>query len=206
MKETPIIFSGPMVTAILNGQKTMTRRVIKDQESVEPILDDPTKGNWVHRNTLHPCDYACTLEPFDLCPYGKLGDRLYVRESFAVMNKKAFDAHRPAPFGLRYKADPETSPHLVFRPSIHMPRWASRITLEITGVRVERLQEINEYGARKEGIRETLLSHVVDKGGSTTTVATARDTFLELWDKINGKKYPWKSNPWVWVIEFQKLT
>lgn len=167
MKERPILFSSEMVKAILDGRKTQTRRAIRDQEGVEPMLDSPNKGNWVHRDTLHPCDYTCTGEPFELCPYGKVGDRLWVREKWRVGSTE------------------------------------SRITLEITGVRVERLQDISGGDVVAEGVfqqtpRNSHRSEVVDRNYLCSI-------FHDRWDAINGKKHPWASNPWVWVVEFKKI-
>ena len=215
MKERPILFSTPMVQAVLDDSKTMTRRVIKDQESVEPRLDDPGKGNWVHRNTLHPCDYACTNEPFELCPYGKVGDRLWVRES-------GWQPKDPTPRDIREGAD--TWPKYIYtadgisdiekeqfknwgwksKPSIFMPRWASRINLEITGVRVERLQEITEEDAKAEGvpIDDSPCDHVRFSCADVRCLGPGyKASFCELWQHLNAKRgFGWDVNPWVWVI------
>jgi len=102
-----------------------------------------------------------------------------------------------------YTADgecPEPDAYPFSRPSIHMPRWASRIALEITNVRVERLQDISEEDAQAEGVPKSITQY-----GLTIDYENYREPFIELWDKINGKKHPWASNPWVWVVEFRKI-
>jgi hypothetical protein len=175
MKQHPILFSTPMVQAILDGRKTMTRRVMKVQPEafcggvMRPLLTT--------------------------CPYGWIGDRLWVRETWQQGQRNGSD------LVLFYKAshEKEVDEDIKWKPSIFMPRWASRITLEITGVRVERLQEIKEKDAKAEG-SPTLK-------GCQHTLKGYRYllSFERLWDSINGKKYPWSSNPWVWVIKFKKL-
>lgn len=184
-RERPIIFNGDMVRAILEGRKTMTRRVVK--------IDSPT----LEFDTCTPYWPTCTGKGGDFirvpCPYGQPGDRLWVRETwgsgFTDMNFKTLTK------GAKYKADYPDDTKFTggkWRPSIHMPRWASRITLEITNVRVERLREIDEEEARAEGFLNN-------------NWATARGNFALLWDEINGPG-SWDKNLWVWVIEFKKLT
>lgn len=157
MKERPILFSGPMVRAIREARKTQTRRVVKE---IDP--DEFVSSN--EADNLALC-----------CPYGAVGDRLWVRETWQGNQGD-----------IRYGADGDSlHGYNGWRPSIFMPRWASRITLEVTGVRVERVQEISEEDAQAEGV-----AHRCD--------------YKVVWDAINGKKYPWSSNPWVWVIEFKR--
>jgi hypothetical protein len=171
MKEHPIIFSAPMVRAILEGRKTMTRRVLKPQ---------PT--DWVPDNIKQKLliQYAC--------PYGRPGDKLWVRETWATCGFVT----------VAYRADGKTPNWLnQWRPSIFMPRRLSRIALEMTSVRVEKLQEITEGDAINEG--------VYDKESFGIHWAATRapiPTFKKLWDSINSKKYSWSSNPFVWVISF----
>lgn len=130
------------------------------------------------------------------CPYGTPGDRLWVRETWFCDNPATAQDALSRMEGVYFKAT-EASPHLFkWRPSIFMPRWASRITLEIAGVRVERLQEITEEDARAEGVDAHPPSAIDDR--------IYRRPFEVLWDSINGKIYPWASNPWVWVIEFKR--
>jgi hypothetical protein len=164
--------STEMVKAILDGRKTQTRR---------------TRGLEVVNRSL---DFAIKCQ----CPYGRPGDRLWVRESFYVQP----DIYRPdKPSPIHYKADEDTGclEDYVFKPSIFMPRWASRITLEITRIRAERVQDISEEDCIAEGIKDSGLG-VVDLLLS----------YAVLWDSINAKRgYSWESNPWVWVIEFKRL-
>lgn len=166
-KERPILFSGPMVRAILDGRKTQTRRMIKPDWSRCLDLDDPD-------------DRKAAVER---CRHGKLGDRLWVRETFAIHGGE-----------IAYAA---TDQHLVgcdrWKPSIHMPRRASRIVLEIAGVRVERLNEISRGDAMAEGCPHSNLAY-----GQNPC-----DWFRELWKSTNGPE-SWAANPWVWVIEFRK--
>ena len=164
MKEIPILFSSPMVRAILDGRKSQTRRVVK---------------------SLH------------LCPYGEKGSILWVRETFVALSKD----------NILYRADdryPDSITPLKWKPSIFMPRWASRITLEITGVRVERLQDISEEDALTEGC-ENYLCGGYDFSYHGYECKPAVANYRRLWDSINGKKYPWKSNPLVWVISFRRI-
>ena len=175
MKERPILFSGPMVRAILDGRKTQTRRVVKPQPDwIRPRVSDDGIAHGY-----------CGSGPTDgiKCPYGTVGDRLWVRESWAksgeVGDATEYRADNPDPIGAKW------------RPSIHMPRWASRIDLEITGIRVERLQEISERDAMAEGCEYL-------------TNSVARSNFVKLWISINGQD-SWSANPWVWVIEFKRI-
>ena len=164
MTERPILFSAPMVRAILDGNKTQTRRVVKlKPDYMETFLRLPNK-------------VAC-------CPYGQPGGRLWVRETFE-------DCESALHSCVLYRADGGT-PGTKWTPSIHMPRWASRITLEITGVRVERLQDISEEDAISEGTPFPCGGWV---GG-----------YQKLWESIHGPG-SWDLNPWVWVVEFKRVT
>ena len=203
MKERPIIFSGEMVRAILDGRKTQTRRVVKPQpESNDQITFwhwDEAKnpdwaGLWYSKQGQH------TREGRHIhCPCGKLGERLWVRETFVALPTdllKECDIVTGRGYSVAYRANGEPPkaiwPNLKWKPSIFMPRWASRITLEIVNVRVERLQEISEGDA-------------VAEGTAVVYMQTHKTTFHQLWDAINGKRAPWSSNPLVWVIEFKVL-
>jgi len=183
-----------MVRAILEGRKTKTRRVVKFDESGRVRLG---KRCW------HIEDPNVILG----CPYGQPGDRLWVREAWsqfaprpkpgagvpenACIDYRADYSASALRRGLDSDGDPYKPPS--WCPSIHMPRWASRINLEITDVRVERLQDISEDDARAEGINNPLGS-------------LALNIFPSLWDSINLKRgYGWDSNPWVWVVEFKRL-
>lgn len=191
MKDHPILFSDPMVRAILEGRKTQTRRVVKGaaQEAMNrdvPHLEEDGGARWLAR-----------------CPYGQPGDRLWVREaamiephsgSVGMVGGARFC--RPGPGGLpqamevKFRAD---YPHPEFlrgwTPSIHMPRWASRITLEITGIRFQRLQDIGQGDACAEGC---------------PPFYEPIDWYSGLWEELNGPG-SWQANPWVWVVEFKRI-
>ncbi|AJW97491.1 hypothetical protein BM43_3160 [Burkholderia gladioli] len=221
MKERPILFSAPMVRAILDGRKTQTRSIVKSSRAwpIEFVggsgdrgdpscygFEDPNTAQWW---TLAP---SCAVDSNQIpCPHGQPGDRLWVRETWA-----AFDAdgmHPGKPHDLRDGPWPiiaygvaKDFPKGTARPAIHMPRWASRITLEITSVRVERLQDISEADAIAEGIEHTSDGFSVDEGRHFHA-ARARDSFASLWDGLNeARGHGWEANPWVWVIEFRRIT
>jgi len=213
VKERPILFSGPMVRAILAGTKTQTRRIVKPQPQL-------AGGSF----------YA------DGCPYGASGGRLWVRETWRSWERTcredddrgeehtcsahcrqtyvAYEAtprvgYRPVPDRARItyldESTPlERDPHLLgpWKPSIHMPRAFSRIVLEVTSIRAERLQNITEIGAENEGLTE------IAWGVYTNGHEDTRDpikAFRWLWDEINGDRASWASNPWVWVVGFRRL-
>ena len=206
-KERPILFSGPMVRAILEGKKTQTRRVVKRQCDMEFDPADPHFGPyWL--------SYATEAEGEDAkvrCPYGEPGDSLWVRETWAVPHE--YDAMAPSEIGASapwHYAATEDLGGLRKRQSIFLPRRGSRITLEITGVRVERLQQISEADATAEGIAELSLQD--GEHGAWWSAApdrrlhsrTPRGAFFRLWRSIHGKG-SWDANPWVWVVEFQRV-
>lgn len=207
IKERPILFSGPMVRAILEGRKTVTRREVKKQAA----LDCLAAG-------FEPAFLALPGNA-DLCPYGKPGDRLWVRETFIDLRGTGVE-HRPDLDGLlqryAYAADCRPGSHsdearkdfgLKYKPSIHMPRAACRILLEITDVRVERLQDISEDQAKAEGVR--LYTDHAELGdwwhveGIETYSADPRKSFELLWSSVGGD---WAANPWCWVVEFKRVT
>lgn len=204
--ERPILFSGSMVRAILDGKKTMTRRVIKPQPEMEldgEILPDGTGGY----------GWEPVLPPWSKWPY-QVGDRLWVRETWTLWEDPE-DGHDWVLYRAGGRMSFPNIEHLdmprdpfadKWRPSIFMPRWASRIMLEITGVRVERVQDITEGDAREEGITDggCLNCGEHEPCGCDNPQPDARDAFIWLWDSINGKTCPWSSNPWVWVISFKK--
>lgn len=176
MKERPILMSAPMVRAILNGSKTQTRRAMKPDGKLRIDVVSPADGGPPR------------------CPYGIPGDRLWVREAWAPHPQDTSTAF--------YRATVEAEPGFPvwsspWRPSIHMPRWASRITLEITRLRVERLQDITDEDLEREGLQEVIDAGVDHDG-------TPRDAWRALWTAINGSE-SWTANPWVWVIEFKKV-
>lgn len=202
MKEKPILFSGPMIRSLLAGTKTVTRRVVKPETyGGESGLQFEFPG-W--HGSLGAKRFAD-----EYCNFGKVGDRLWVRETwqqvYPVRNGQWHTASNVKEgFGkILYAADTDRDEPPKWRPSIFMPRWASRITLEIVGVRCERLQEITEAEAQQEGLSPTMLSvdEMLTNHAAYSTVAS----FRELWDGLNGKKFPWQSNPWVFVISFKRI-
>ena len=199
MKERPILFSGAMVRALLDGSKTQTRRIAKmrvcgNKMIPIPADDDPDWVQFVAENT-----------------YGQPGDRLWVRETFSDIYGAGGDEERRKE-EVMYRADGETDPYVIggrWTPSIHMPRWASRILLEIVSVRVERLQDISEADAKAEGIGPHEVRQFAIFGLSATErAAVYRDAavgpFQGLWQQINGAG-SWDANPWVWVVEFNRV-
>jgi len=198
MKTKPILFSGAMVRALLAGTKTQTRRLLRTSPHVkgEPERAHAGCGGGWHFTRPGGCEWHVD------CPYGVPGDRLWVRESIEL-----------------HHVDPETERAIVFYvadgapcfaidtwcwqrarlPSIHMPFGVRRITLEVTDVRVERLMDISEDDARAEGVEP-------DFGNAHTCASRDyRRTFERLWHEINGKRAPWESNPWVWVVSFKRV-
>lgn len=196
MKERPILFSGPLVKALLAGAKTQTRRLVNPQPAA-PFVD------------------------LESCPYGLPGHRLWVRENWAIYHDHAAkvgkeealrDAREHMPWAhIMFQADANgghAEEHRVgdrWRPSIHLPRWASRITLEVTEVRVQRLQDISEEDAKAEGVTTESLPGKLNGKPATLYPMTHRQAFTWLWDTINGKRAPWASNPWVWCVSFRRL-
>lgn len=206
MKERPILFSGSMVRAILAGTKTQDRRVVKPQPGEGAHVE--TMRASLTRSGSKPVFAATWDAPSDdgstmsLCPYGQPGTKLWVRETWAVPHR--YDGHGPSNIpvlGVRtHYAATEERGGLRWRPSIHMPRWASRITLEITGVRVERLHDISEADAMAEGVNV----HPDHHGKPRTSIYSPVQAYRALWESINGQG-SWAVNPWVWVISFHRL-
>lgn len=191
MKERGIIFNAEMVRAILDGRKTQTRRIIKNVMPDNGIwLKKPTKTR--SGTTTHVLD----APKHNLCPLGKVGDRLYVRETFktGVCTEST----------IAYKATHKSSDleegwyeEIKWTPSIHMPRRYSRITLEITDVRVERLMDAGDTEFKAEGYPlERELT-----GGSMDPFCW----FRNLWDSVSPINFKYEDNPWVWVIEFKRI-
>ncbi|MGC6864813.1 hypothetical protein ACP0H8_12165 [Pseudomonas aeruginosa] len=202
-RERPILFNDQMVRAILEGRKTVTRRAVKGLQIPTEDKTTPHEGlRWsalgqrhlrygfnVFGSTEEEC--AHELARCGVCPFGKPGDRLWVRETFADIGCR-----------LTYRADLYDGAHCMVKkwiPSIHMPLLASRILLEITAVRVERLQDISEEQARAEGYPA---ERECETGGSGLD---AWLWFRSLWGEINGPE-AFTANPWVWVIEFKRVT
>ena len=173
MKERPILFSLPMIKAILEGRKTMTRRLLKQQPL--DIMPMNAPNEWVTLDTKEPTPHGKIIK----CRFGVPGDCLWVRETFHI------DEGDNIPF---YKASEEHHEIFKWKPSIFMPRWASRITLEITNVRVDKLVTLDYNDAIKEGFESV-------------------EQFKILWDKINSKKENclWQNNPYVWILEFRRM-
>lgn len=197
MIERGMIFNAEMVRAILDGRKTQTRRIVKLQPD-EDGLAKVTNGPWVD-----------TSERNYRCPFGDVGDRIWVRETWAeagasAPNLKLYRANYPEHVPSHYENVPPAN-EIRWTPSIHMPRWASRILLEITDVRVERLNAISEHDAQAEGVaklRGGFWQHY--QPGWTQHQLSARGSFVTLWKSIYGEE-SWNSNPWVWVIEFKRI-
>lgn len=207
MKESPILFRGPMVRAILSGRKTQTRRPVS--KGWLPLVEEVLRGN--KKWDISTIEYGLTI------PFGEIGDCLWLRETWHPCARIGREVE------VEYLAD-QTSRLISlgnadldkfdddwisssWKPSIHMPRWASRITLEIINVRVEKIQEISEEDAKKEGMIQS--EHGWYWGGDTgpeedRCLSSARMAFANLWNKTTTKeKISWYSNPWVWVIDFK---
>lgn len=203
MKERPILFSAPMVRALLAGTKTQTRRAAKVESTlgIDSILAPRRAGG--HAATYLLPDQAA--EAAACCPYGQPGDRLWVRETFGHFERN--ENFKPG-CEVFYRADGNCLELEPWRPSIHIPRWACRITLDITAVRIERLQDISDEDARAEGIEcmagdpECGYRNYLDKTGQDWALSP-RESFRSLWESINGPA-SWAKNPWVWVVEFEQ--
>lgn len=245
MKERPILFSGPMIRAILKNEKVQTRRVCKQADfsrgmhigglwakSVHPARD----SGWIAWDGLYadrPEMAEQTKQLYQMgfqCPYGQSGDRLWVRETFVIESNHytasateyppSFADGRPTHWHhddedgdwweqCHYRAtDPEPAlhyndfedPHCRWRPSIFMPRWASRLNLEIVSIKVERVQDISEEDAWAEGVGD--IARTLPYSGDDL----GRVAFSGVWEGINGKRgYSWESNPWVWAITFKRI-
>lgn len=222
MKERPIIFSGPMIRAISDGSKVMTRRVVKLPDRLLAEGDNPVEIDMCPNVSGHWSAYDSGNNPAKQwemikCPYGQVGTKLWARETFYLDHGLYANRERLAegpPDGdfadyTYYRADGECCDQIPecqcaevgkpkWRPSIFMPRWASRITLEITSVRVERLNEISDGDCFDEGWEPEPIAQRIE-------AYLARDWFIKTWNKINGKKHPWASDPWCWVLEFRRL-
>lgn len=212
MKERPIIFSAPMVRAILCGQKTQTRRIMKPQpdEDGKVMVGQIGTSCGVAYVGNQRAGGLVTRVP---CPYGQPSDRLWVREPWVALDKNYHPVAtlwylnkmlgRGESFIPAYQADHQDpkgdgpAHPMPWRSSMFMPRWASRLTLEITEIRVQRVQEIDAEDCIAEGLKSRLREH--------DAVCDLRDQYQALWDSLNAKKTPWESNPWVWAITFRLL-
>jgi hypothetical protein len=224
--ERPILFSGPMVRAILEGRKTQTRRVVAPLSKRFPVVnlrlvggrvnpeysgrhDDPMSWGWPYAEDGAHAPIGSWLE---WCPYGRAGDRLWVRETFCGPVLHSTDGQLVELY--HYRASEEQPRNhrgevIQWTPSIHMPRVACRLVLEVTGVRVERLQDISRDDAIAEGLTkeigqiETWWLNGLDTCGHFLSPA---ECYRWLWDSLNAKRgFGWAVNPWVWVVEFRRV-
>lgn len=201
MADRPILFSAPMVRALLAGTKTQTRRLLMTADEIE-------KGPWLRVRYKEEADiWQVGLEQFnswkEIPVRYRVGDRLYVREAWRA--EAVYDDTPPRDIPddacmIRYEADGAWSDHDAmthagrFRQGMHMPRWASRLTLAVTDVRVQRLQEISEEDAEAEGFTRYFDTELPNDW--------IVDWYKELWDNLNADRAPWKSNPWVVAVSF----
>ena len=198
MKERGILFSGTMARAILSGAKTVTRRVSKEAPSWATFADTrDNKGivDW-HSADVKPNgagSFYSSQWAFSVCPYGAPGDRLWVRETWAAVPRLSGGDRYVGDEAIRYRATWDKAHSSHWRPSIFMQRAASRITLEVVKVSVERLQYIDDAEALREGVNT---GSPRNSGG--------RGEFMLLWEKINGRG-SWDRNPWVWRVEFRRV-
>lgn len=217
MKERPILFSGEMVRAIIEGRKTQTRRIVKPQPvpcyrhngDVEPAVYE-SNGSWYANDqeanySSHDTQYKLMNPPF------QPGDLLWVRETFLIETSGCYryDAEGLSPgefpewlqrgSQVHYKSTTDLKSLGLWKPSIHMPRWASRITLKVTSVRVERLNEISHSDIIAEGTESSQPGYYTCSNGAKYT---DYQEYEQLWESIYGEG-SWSANPWVWVIEFE---
>jgi hypothetical protein len=240
MTDRPILFSAPMVRALLAGTKTQTRRIVKwgsvHMKGCSPEVCGADGYDTVTDRAITRVAWTPKTLAMLVCPYGQAGDRLWVRETFRSPSKHivayAADGTCGAWMGDgdggrmfhrhgQVIIDPSDGGQFGVKkygsrwvPSIHMPRWASRITLEITGVRVERLQEISAADAIADGIdiaphHPGMYEAVLADNGKGSRIVCAVDdpteAYCALWNMINGSG-AWAANPWVWVVEFKRVT
>jgi hypothetical protein len=237
MKERPILFSGAMVRALLNGSKTQTRRVVKPAPDADQVLRTVTgSSGFVYSVDDTPSvPYPAVRRIRWDCPYGQPGDRLWVRETWRGVVEISPPGQSVEHGVARYVPDREHCRRVEYaatqardsepwRPSIHMPRWASRILLEIVSLRVERLQDISDHDAIAEGIEPNWCGDLSKgpngfggegwvpdcgwinylSGPDGEEAHTAVESYRTLWESINGPG-SWEANPWVWVVEFKRV-
>lgn len=226
--ERPILFSGPMVRAIRAGRKTQTRRVINRLRGWGPITEfgpSDTRGyDWRFRDARRLWNEITDDRLRQSSPYGQPGDRLWVKETFYVDDIDWIGQRLPRDgsaidhAALYYRADGECCEQMpecscgevgkpTWRPSIHMPRWASRITLDVVTVRVERLQEISEADVLAEGFDDDGADETEQRTAYSYQMSVPRYRLARTWDRLNAKRgFGWDANPWLWVVEWPKLT
>ena len=213
MSERPILFSGPMVRAILDGRKTQTRRPVTPQPFARPEFND--------ESGLFDVYAGDEVSGSIRSPYGIAGDRLWVREAWRTTSDGGRADDMPPrdlqPHVVWYEADgvaPSDECVGKCRPSMFMPRWASRITLEVTDVRVERLNSISEQDSIAEGIERhysgwrpyTTMFYEADGVTPANYLRDPRESYRQLWDSLNAERgHGWDVNPWVWVVEFRRV-
>lgn len=234
MKEIPMLFSTPMVQALLAGRKTVTRRLVqpmrgRQSEWLTPELINSVphgeiiKGGWQMHHPKAGQNHAGVDVAYDSplgwieCPYGQPGDLIWVRETYKIEGSMS---HGESVLGVKYKADGrwiQNDSKEVFeifhkskegwRPNIFLPKVAARIWLQVTDIRVERLQDITEQDAQAEGMEKIDESIFCWRhyGGKYAGCSDARTSFQSIWQSINGDE-SWNSNPWVWVNSFNVLS
>lgn len=224
--ERPMIFNSEMVRAILDGRKTQTRRVIKPQPKFK-YHKVCNKEVWCWKQYVWGKDGLSpnVLSIGSNCPYGKVGDVLWVKEKYRVASLVSSNCDGTTTFDIQFADDsykrvseiePSSKPAGRWYSSIFMPKWATRIWLEITGIRVERVQDISEKDAKAEGIKPypndiPITVQGIGAGCEGYIAEVGKLTkhklaFCELWDSINAKRgFGWDKNPWVWVIEFKRI-
>lgn len=220
--DRPIIFDGESVRAILAGTKTQTRRVVKPQPTLTPCggLDFPSPGLSIPqafgggRLPLDNCfgNGLPSRTEDQCCPYGRPGDELWVRETWAVEDASKLKLPEYCgggnPDWIYYRDPVHIGTGLTWRSPIHMPRWASRITLRVTDVRVERVQEITKEGAKAEAYPMPRLQRTAYEArqGKETVPDDERGDFRYFWDRSNANRgFGWDVNPWVWVVSFERV-
>lgn len=243
MNERPILFSGEMVRALLDGRKTVTRRLMNPQPTWDPSWGTLVgrNGAWIYGNKPEGRDrwhvefddehqrLACTAEAYGWgagagCPFGVPGDRLWVREAFLEALGKFW--YRASPPKSRENERDWRVGGGRWTPAIHMPRAASRLTLEVTALRVERLQEISADDIRAEGVqlmttepnkdgkarawisvgeKHSMSAYLTGDPKTWSEEVLLRAKFAGLWDSLNGERASWASNPWVWIVGFKRI-
>ena len=223
MKETGLIFKAPMVRAILEGRKTQTRRIVKPQPYVDKMGNACWDGKNFGQDVLGTPLFSSLASPLPCsktkrvhCPMGQPGDRIYVRETARSCRAYEVQGYPPSQWGNKpiwFEADgtppgAETAWATKATPAIHLPMFAARIWLEVTGVRVERLHTITEADAVRDGGLHRLPAtgrYVMNQGDQYFGLAThdPRELFREIWESTGGD---WNANPWVWAIDFKVLS